>query len=488
MVANNQIALSSIKIVKRGSALPEAVAVLDVGKTHAKLSLVGGDGALIAARRRANATPVVDGRRALDADGVEAWTHASLRALAGAAEIVAIVPVGHGAAAALVDGDGLAAPVMDYEVDPPAEVAAAYDAERDPFAETGSPRLPQGLNLGAQLFWQEQLYPGVWPARSQALLWAQYWAWRLSGERASEATSLGCHTDLWRPGAHGWSALAERRGWAERFAPVRSARDVLGAVRPELAAATSLDPACRVVCGVHDSNASLYAVRGFPELRDRPFSLISTGTWFVTFQSGGAGNALDPARDTLLNVDVDGRPVPSARFMGGRAYELILEGELGAAPSLEAAAALVQRGVRTQPGLAAGGPFPAGAGRLVGVIADAAEAAALGSLHLALVTDVELDLVGAEGPIVIEGRFAADPLFPAALAALRPQTPVFACPDGGDAVALGAARLVWPELAPAAPLRRVGPAPLDLSAYARAWRDLDSTPGRPLQSVQTTRG
>ena len=32
--------------------------------------------------------------------------------------------------------------------------AADYDAVRPPFAETGTPRLPIGLNLGAQLFWQ----------------------------------------------------------------------------------------------------------------------------------------------------------------------------------------------------------------------------------------------------------------------------------------------------------------------------------------------
>jgi hypothetical protein len=86
-------------------------------------------------------------------------------------------------------------------------------------------------------------------------------------------------------------------------------------------------------------------------------------------------------------------------------------------------------------------------------------------------SDVELDLVGAEGPIVIEGRFAEDPVFAAALAALRPKSAVYACPGGGDAVALGAARLVWPSLRPIAPLRRIQPAPFDLAAYAKAWRE-----------------
>ena len=99
--------------------MAEAVAVLDVGKTHAKLSLVGADGVVIAARTRANAAIVADGRPALDAQGVETWAIGALKDLASQAEVIAIVPVGHGAAAALIDGDELVAPVLDYEAEPP---------------------------------------------------------------------------------------------------------------------------------------------------------------------------------------------------------------------------------------------------------------------------------------------------------------------------------------------------------------------------------
>ena len=472
MVANNQIALSSIKTVKQGNALAEAVAVLDVGKTHAKLSLVGPEGEVLAARARANAAVVADGRPALDTEGIETWALGALKDVAGLAEVTAIVPVGHGAAAALVDGDELVAPVLDYEAEPPAAIAEAYAAERDPFEATLSPPLPRGLNLGLQLFWQEALYPAFWPSRARALLWPQYWAWRLSGERAAEATSLGCHSDLWRPYEVGYSTLAKRHGWPERLGPLRPARAVLGPVRPEFAQATGLPADCRVLCGLHDSNASLNAARGFAEVAGAAFSLISTGTWFVTFQCGGRGpKRLDPARDTLANVDVEGRPVPSARFMGGREYAAILGADLGATASLAAAAALVEAGARTRPAFAAGGPYPGLPGAVIGAPETPAQRAALASLHLALMSDVELDLVGAEGPIVIEGRFAEDPVFPAALAALRPKSAVYACPGGGDAVALGAARLVWPDLRPAAALRRIVPAPFELTAYARAWRE-----------------
>jgi sugar (pentulose or hexulose) kinase len=470
MVGNNQFALSSITLGRNNNALVEAVAVLDVGKTHAKLTLVDREGRVLATRARANAAPVRDGRPTLDAQRIETWALGALAGFAETADIIAIAPVAHGAAAALVAGDSLVAPVMDYEVAPPADIVRAYDAERDPFAETGSPRLPLGLNLGQQLYWQESLYPDAWPGRAGVLLWPQYWAWRLSGERAAEVSSLGCHTDLWRPHAGGFSPLAERSGWAERFPPIQAAGAVLGPVRAALAAAAGLPRDCEVVCGVHDSNASLFAARAYPEVAGRPFTLISTGTWFVTFQSGGGATRLDPARDVLVNVDVDGHPAPSARFMGGREYAEILGEGIGAHASLEAAARVVDAGVRTRPAFAPGGPFPGGCGAIVGAPGTLSKRASLASLHLALMCDVELELVGAAGPVVIEGRFADDPVFPAALAALRADRPVYACGGASDAVAFGAARLLWPTLLPRRPLRRIEPAPFDLTEHARAWR------------------
>ncbi len=49
----------------------------------------------------------------------------------------------------------LALPVLDYEFDGPDRLCRRPMTRcARPFAETGTPRLPVGLNLGAQLFWQ----------------------------------------------------------------------------------------------------------------------------------------------------------------------------------------------------------------------------------------------------------------------------------------------------------------------------------------------
>jgi len=447
------------------------VLVLDVGKTHSKLTLVNLEGQAPVVRSRANCAALHNGVAALDTAGVEAWLLETISDLSDLAHIAAVVPVAHGAAAALVKGDRLMAPVLDYEASPPAGLVGLYDAERDPFECTLSPRLPGGLNLGVQLAWHEHLGRTLSDSQAVVLTWPQYWAFRLSGERASEITSLGCHTDLWRPFEGRYSDLARASGWDERFAPIRQAGEVLGAVRAEVAEAVGLAPDCQVLCGLHDSNASLLGARAQTEVSEEPFCLVSTGTWFVAMQSGGDGPPrLDESRDTLGNVDVVGRVTPSARFMGGREFAAIA-GDSAVAVSAAEAIRLIDRDVATTGTFTPGcGPFARSKGAIVGELRTDGERAALASLHLALMTDTSLSLIAAKGPIVIEGRFAADPVFSAALAALRPRTPVLRL-DGVDGVALGAARLWAPDLEPRAPATPVAPLTADLTAYAKRWLD-----------------
>jgi len=420
--------------------LQRAVAILDVGKTRTKLSLWSEQGALLHRLDRANAATVLDGVAQLDRAGIADWLIPALADLGRRAEIKAIAPVGHGAAAVLLDGD---APVcaLDYEAPIPPQVEAVYAPQRDAFAATLSPRLPLGLNLGVQLFWLEQLHPGLWPGRGRALLWPQYWSFVLGGERACEVTSLGCHSDLWRPLERRFSDLAGRRGWVERLGQLRAAGEALGPVRRGLAAAAGLAPDCVVHCGLHDSNAALHAARGFAELKGGAFSVVSTGTWFVCLAVGGRGPAsYDPARDMLANVDVEGRPIPTARFMGGRDYESWMGAAIGAAPRLEllAEAAALGDWRASEPPLRA----------------------TRAALELARRADRALGLTAAEGPILVEGRFAADPVLAASLAALRPGQPVFRS-SLDDGVAWGALRLVLGETLPPAPLEPVAPADLD---------------------------
>ncbi|MEY2943879.1 MAG: hypothetical protein RLY97_1893, partial [Pseudomonadota bacterium] len=135
----------------------------------------------------------------------------------------------------------LAFPPLDYESPIPADITAAYHPTRSPFAQTGSPSLPCGLNIGSQLAYMDALYPAEM-ASSTLLPWAQYWAWWLCGVAVSEVTSLGCHSDLWSPDSADYSPMAHAKGWAAKFAPLAKANDAIGTIRPSLAKATGLSP------------------------------------------------------------------------------------------------------------------------------------------------------------------------------------------------------------------------------------------------------
>jgi sugar (pentulose or hexulose) kinase len=449
--------------------LPEgAFIVIDLGKTHSKVSLWNRDGRCLDKHSRANQPQPVGPYVPLDLDATADWVIQTLGRFAGH-PVEAIVPVAHGAAAVGIRNDVLGFAPLDYEWEIPPAVLSAYRAIRDPFAQTGSPALPAGLNFGAQLHYLES----VGSLEGMTLLpYAQYWAWLLTGEAVSEVTSLGCHSDLWFPAAGDFSPLARSRGWAKRFAPLVRAGDTVGTIKPELAEFTGLSPTVRVLAGLHDSNAALLAARGFPEIADNEATVLSTGTWFIAMrvpQEPVDLAILPEARDCLVNVDVAGRPVPSARFMGGREIELM--GERIDLPGTDGLAEVLIDHAMVLPAQVPGcGPFPQSFGRWINEPVDPAARRAAASLYAALMADTALDLIGAKDRLLIEGRFAASELFTRALATLRPETQVYTASAEAD-VSFGALRLAVPELAPPGALAPVASLDRDLNAYRAEWHD-----------------
>ncbi len=398
-------------------------------------------------RTRANGLVQQAGYRALDVAGIKAWL---LEVLAEFAShpVEAIIPVAHGAAIAGIAGGVLAFPPLDYEQPIPDDAMAAYRAQRDSFALTGSPPLSGGLNIGSQLHWLEALHGEAF--RGATLLpWPQYWAWFLSGEARSEVTSLGCHSDLWVPAEVDFSPMAKRRGWAGQFARLAGAGEVIGTLRPELADRTGLSTDVRIYAGLHDSNAALHAARGFAEIAGAEATVLSTGTWFIAMRLGAAP-PLPEERDCLVNVDVFGQPVPSARWMGGREIELL--GERIDQPGTQGLAEALSNEMILPSMISGGGRF---------------SKAAI-ALYAALMTDAALNLIGAQNRLLIEGRFAASELFTRALATLRPDTAVYTAASEADA-SFGALRLIWPDLRPAGAVQQIAPLEADLNSYRANW-------------------
>lgn len=446
------------------------IAVLDIGKTNAKVVVLdSATGAEIAVVKTPN-TVLKDGPYPhYDVDALWAFTLNALKGFARQPGFDAISITTHGASAALLDKAGnLAMPVLDYEHEYPADIRNAYARLRPQFEETFSPHQTMGLNIGAQLHYQKTTLPDDFAKVATILTYPQYWTARLAGIASNEVTSLGCHTDLWNPREGRYSSLVDTLGIRNLMAPIRSAFDPLGPVLPDIAEAIGLTREIPVYCGIHDSNASL-----LPHLlaRTAPFAVVSTGTWVINFGVGGDLSRLDPRRDTLANVDAYGRAVPSSRFMGGREYE-ILSAEIGDVSQDDAAAALddvISKGLMLLPNVAPGsGPFPGSNRRwLNGDGASTAERYAAMCLYLALMSEACLDLIGASGPIIVEGPFALNVTYLEILAALT-ERDVVAVPST-TGTSQGASLLTGIKPAPGAE-RRYSPRSIArLGDYRRAW-------------------
>jgi sugar (pentulose or hexulose) kinase len=202
--------------------------------------------------------------------------------------------------------------------------------------------------------------------------------------------------------------------------------------------------------------------------------VLSTGTWIIGFNPRQPLERLDPRRDMVSNTDALGRPMASSRYMGGRELAVLCGPAPTAAADPAALARVVARGILVLPSVVdRGGPFPGCRGGAEGPLpGDAAERASLAALYTALCSNTCLDLLGADGEVVIEGSFAGNPVFGAVIAALRPARPVFAAAEP-NGTAVGAAMLArWDAPAPDLALKPVAPAAVPgLESYARTWRD-----------------
>lgn len=324
-----------------------------------------------------------------------------------------------------------------------------------------------GLNLGAQLFWQFETHPDLKARTAHILTYPQYWGYKLTGNMATDVTSLGCHTDLWNPWEGRFSSLVEHLDIAEKIAKPRRPFDILGTISQHVADETGLPTKTPVSCGIHDSNASL-----LPYLhgQEGPFAVVSTGTWVIAMSVGGDRIALDPERDTLVNVNAFGEPVPSARFMGGREYEIIREG-MTITSSQADRQAVLESGVMLLPAVEPNsGPFQGKTASFTRAPENDGQRMIALSYYLALMTDTCLTLAGAKGPIIVEGPFAGNGDYCAMLAALRPDGIKLAKSATGTSV--GSALLFLSHGHPPKTTWVEMTEPETLLEYARKWRQL----------------
>lgn len=424
--------------------MPKYVAVIDLGKTNSKVALVNTNLAReVLVTRQANVVNSAGEYPSLDHQAIKTFVLDSLQTLAQEHAFEAITVTTHGATVALLNKNGeLALPVLDYEYDGVDALRAEYERHRAPFANTGSPTLPGGLNIGAQLYWLEKSYPKEFASVATILTWPQYWIYVLSGEQYNDVTSLGCHTDLYDPDRACYSTLVDAMQWRHLLAPTCTPGQLSGTLVESLVDQLGLPQSIPVYSGIHDSNASLV-----PHLltNKEPFSVVSTGTWFISMAIGGKQMQLDESRDTLINVNALGQSVPSARFMGGRERELL---EVTGKASEKALQLLLDEAdpepVLLMPSAVQGtGPYPTSQLKWIGRAIDNPELRDCAvTLYLALMTQECLLLIGSRGPTFVEGPLAHDSLYAQMLCAVSNRQVWISDAETGTSV--GAAMLITP--------------------------------------------
>ena len=450
----------------------ECTLVFDVGKTNVKFIVLNNDGSILDIRKTDNNSQLMSPYTAINVDRIWAWFKEQAKVLSKTYSIDVISISAHGASAALVDLETgeLILPVMDYEFDEFPALKPSYDTLRSPYFETFSPNLPGGLNLGRQLHYQMSLLNEGERRRASILLYPNYWAWRLTGVASTEVTSLGCHTDLWDPQNNYFSSLAKTVGLADKFPPMIEAWKPVGTVLDRVSRETGLDTRCRVMPGVHDSNAGYVPYIDLNS--EKRSTVVSTGTWVIAMSLDTPLENLKEQSDMLANVDISGQPLATARYMGGREFEEICRvtkcsvNDQCTVGDIEYE---ISEGNMALPSFINGcGPFPSQKGKIIGKYQNGK---ALATLYASLMLDHLLTSLRSLGDVVIEGSFAKNEQLCSLLAALRPDQKIYTNADVGGIVDGCFCLAHWdknikkPDLPIVQPLKNI-----KLAQYADQWR------------------
>lgn len=454
---------------------PRGIAVVDVGFTNTKIALFSPTGEMLAERKAASRHVEGPPYLHIDPEPMVALCRSALPELDRILPIDAIVPCAHGAAMACVAADGsLALPVMNYTLQPPAGIVADYKTIMPGYEEALCPLLPLAITHGLQLYWQQRMWPDDFARIAILMPWIQYVGFRLSGTPVTEISSMACQTHLLDIRTQQPSSTAKRLGWDKLFPRMAKAWETIGTLKPEFRG-EGFRGRAHVLGGVHDSTANFmrYVCAGL----DR-FSLVSTGTWSISFDPSTSIDVLDPARDINTNTDVLGRKVCCSRFFGGKEFEAVAGGAPAESATLDCVAALVARGTVARPSFTlTSGPVPesGGKGEVLGPPPQSdQERASLAALYCAQMVSEQLDAIASKDDIIVDGPFSQNPVLLAVLAQLRPKQKVFASAlrDGTTAGAAALALIddgklpnIGLKLTPIAPAGIAG-----LDTYHATWR------------------
>ena len=185
-----------------------------------------------------------------------------------------------------------------------------YGSKETIAVETASPPLGM-LNSGLQLYWLKHHKPDYFKNIKRSLHLPQYCSYLITGRRFSEFTGIGCHTDLWNFKENQYHRWVVEEGIDALFPPITPTNSYiqLSLGNKKLVAGV----------GIHDSSAALVCYLLNVE---KPFLLLSTGTWSIAFNpfSKELLNVEDLKHDCLYYLNFLGKPVKAGRLFLGNEH------------------------------------------------------------------------------------------------------------------------------------------------------------------------
>lgn len=296
---------------------PRPIAIFDIGKTNKKFILLDETLQEIACQsEQLPETQDEDGFPCEDLPRLKAWMLQVLEEAQRSWSVRALNFSTYGASWVHLDAKGQeVGPLYNYLKPFPDSLSeqffTAYGPEGDWSLQTASPSLGM-LNSGLQLYWLQQERKEQFRQIHRSLHLPQYCSYLVSGQQQAEHTSLGCHTGLWDFAQNRYHRWVEQEGILSLMAPLVSA---YGGKSVSFQGKELL-----VGPGIHDSSAALLP---YLQLSNRPFLLLSTGTWNITLNPFSQ-SPLSPAalaQDCLNFMGPEGQAVRASRLFLGKRHE-----------------------------------------------------------------------------------------------------------------------------------------------------------------------
>jgi sugar (pentulose or hexulose) kinase len=293
------------------------IAIFDIGKTNKKLLLFDEQYKLVweTASQFAELNDE-DGFPCEDIDALTLWIHAAIETLLGDNRFIikAINFSAYGASLVYLDYNGnIIPPLYNYLKPYPPELSKKFyidhGGEQNMSNATASPTLGN-LNSGMQLFRIKNQLPEKYQHIETALHLPQFLSFVLTGNKYSDYTSIGCHTQLWDFTKNNYHDWVMEEGIDLRLAPIKQCDSLCGYFKDSIP----------VGIGMHDSSAAL-----IPYLVSftQPFILISTGTWCISLNPFNHTELTEEElkQDCLCYISYKDNPVKAARLFAGYEHE-----------------------------------------------------------------------------------------------------------------------------------------------------------------------